>query len=118
MGKNEDLSSVYNSGKGISALFNKMSDNLKVEAGSIFGYLKTSGVESEDIITNIDFTWNYILIDGEYYLINVSSGIGFFQLKGFTRTYIDFFSALIKNFSFVNIFLKIINGNYYLIHYH
>ena len=95
MGKNEDLSSVYNSGKGtgkgISALFNKMCDNLKVEAGSIFGYLKTSGVESEDIITNIDFTWNYLLIDGEYYLIDVSSGTGFFQLTLFTRFYNDFF---------------------------
>ena len=91
MGKNEDLSSVYNSGKGtgkgISALFNKMCDNLKVEAGSKFGYLKTSGVESEDIIT----TWNYILIDGEYYLIDISSRIGFFQLTLFTLFYNDFF---------------------------
>ena len=94
-GKNEDPPSVYNSGKGtgkgMSSLFKKMCDYLKIEADTISGYLKTSGVDSENIITNIEFTWNYVLIDGEYYLIDVSLGTGFFELTYFTRFYNDFF---------------------------
>ena len=95
-GENEDPTSVYNSGKGkgkgISSLFKKMCDFLKIEAGTISGYLKTiADKTSEELIINIDFTWNYILIDGEYYLIDVSSGAGFLEEYIFYPYYTDFF---------------------------
>ena len=57
-----------------------MCDYLKIEAGTIPGYLKTiADRASGELIINIDFSWNYILIDGEYYLIDVSSGAGFLE---------------------------------------
>ena len=44
-GENDEPTSVYNSGKGtgkgISSLFKKMCDYLKIEAGTISRYLKT-----------------------------------------------------------------------------
>ena len=98
-GENDDPTSVYNSGKGtgkgISSLFKKMCDFLKIEAGTISGYLKTiADNNSDELIINIDFAWNYILIDGEYYLIDVSSGAGFLEAYIFYPYYTDFFFGL------------------------
>ena len=95
-GENDEPTTVYNSGKGtgkgISSLFKKMCDFLKIEAGTISGYLKTiADKNSNELIINIDFTWNYILIDGEYYLIDVSSGAGVLEAFKFYRSYTDFF---------------------------
>ena len=69
-----------------------MCDYLKIEAGTIPGYLKTiADRASGELIINIDFSWNYILIDGEYYLIDVSSGAGFLEEYIFYPYYTDFF---------------------------
>ena len=95
-GKNDDPVLVYNSGKGtdkgMSSLFKKMCNYWRLEVENISGYIKTlAGLTSEDLITKMDFTWNYILIDGEYYLIDVSSGAGVLEAFKFYRSYTDFF---------------------------
>jgi len=49
-----------------------MCNLLKVESGSISGYLKWTNIEDYGINYNIEYFWNYIEIDGHYYLIDVS----------------------------------------------
>ena len=96
-GVNEDPAVVYNSGKGtskgISSLFKNMCNYLRIEADTISGYIKllSNDVTKEDLITKIDFTWNYVLIDGAYYLIDASSGAGLFIASEFESMYTDFF---------------------------
>ena len=69
----EDPINIYNSGKGtpkaLSSLFNNISNFLKVVSGSISGYLKWVNYDIE-IYRN--YTWNYVEIEGEYYLLDVS----------------------------------------------
>ena len=68
---NEDLGSIYNSGKGspfgISTLFNTICSYLEVESGSIYGSYKFIEI---GIYKNYNYTWNYVLINGSYYLID------------------------------------------------
>ena len=70
--ESEDPEKVYNSGKGntqgISSLFNRICQYLKIESGSILGYLKER--DAKDFIAS----WNYIVIDGSYYLVDVTMG--------------------------------------------
>ena len=71
----DDPINSYNSGKGnpksLSSLFNNICTFLKVESDSISGYLKWANKDNE-IKNDIDYTWNYIEINGEYYLLDVS----------------------------------------------
>ena len=66
---------VYNSGKGspngISSLFSSLCTFLNVVSDSIPGYLKWMDSQRR-IKYDIEYTWNYVEIDGEYYLIDVS----------------------------------------------
>lgn len=75
-----DPAQVYQFGEGnpegIASLFNRICSFLKLETDSISGIFKLIfPLEGNEISEHIDFTWNYALIDGEYYLIDVSIGI-------------------------------------------
>ena len=70
----DDPINAYNSGKGtpksLCSLFNNMSKYLKVVSGSISGYLKWD--YRNEIQSDRNYTWNYVEIQGEYYLLDVS----------------------------------------------
>ena len=67
------ITTVYKTGKGgvtgITGLFNTMCSLLKIESDTILGLTKafSNGIK---IITK-EYSWNYILIDNQYYLIDV-----------------------------------------------
>ena len=70
----DDPINAYNSGKGtpksLCSLFNNMSKYLKVVSDSISGYLKWD--YRNEIQSDRNYTWNYVEIQGEYYLLDVS----------------------------------------------
>lgn len=72
----DDLTNAYNSGKGtpkqLSSLFNNFCSFLNVTSDSISGYLKWVNTKNIELISNRDYTWNYVEINGKYYLIDVS----------------------------------------------
>ena len=71
------LATVYKTGKGgaigITGLFKTMCDRLKIKSDTILGLTKafSNGIK---IITK-EYSWNYILIDNQYYLIDVVKSI-------------------------------------------
>ena len=71
------LATVYKTGKGgvtgITGLFNTMCSLLKIEADTILGLTKaiSRGIK---IVTK-EHSWNYILIDNQYYLIDIVKSI-------------------------------------------
>ena len=80
------IATVYKTGKGgyigITELFKTMCDHLKIKADTILGL--TKGTSFNDMIIKIipkEYSWNYILIDKEYYLIAVVSSINFEKNK-------------------------------------
>jgi hypothetical protein len=79
----DDPMKAYNSGigtpKSLSSLYNKFSYYLKVVSDSISGYLKWSNL-SHIFEINRNYTWNYVEIKGEYYLLDVSIA-GFNELR-------------------------------------
>ena len=82
----EDIAKVYESGIGnvigIASLFNRMCSFLNLESGSIPGFIKYLNITEENEITEyIEFTWNYFVINGENYLINVAIGCDFERLE-------------------------------------
>ena len=95
-GQNDDPILVYNSGKGtakgMSSLFKQMCNYCRLEVDNISGYIKTViDLIGENLITKMDFTWNYILINGEYYLVDVSSGSGVFGANEYDHVFTDFY---------------------------
>ena len=76
---------VYNSGsgnpKGISSLFNNICMFLNVVSDSISGYLKIADYKNDVIKSDKEYIWNYIEINEEYYLLDVSI------VAEFTSTY-------------------------------
>ena len=86
----DEPTSAYSLGKGstkgMSSLFNNMCNLLKVESGSISGYLKWTNIEDYGINLNIEFFWNYVEIDGHYYLIDVT------KASDMNEFYSNFFS--------------------------
>ena len=75
----DDPINAYNSGKGspktLSSLFNNLSAFLKVESDSISGYLKSENYRDYKMESDKNYTWNYIEINGEYYLLDVSMAV-------------------------------------------
>lgn len=73
------ITTVYKTGKGgvtgITGLFNTMCSLLKIEADTILGLTKTLSDDYPRKIIVKDYSWNYILIDNEYYLIDVVKAI-------------------------------------------
>ena len=65
----EDMTKIYKSGKGnsagLSSLFNRMCSYLGLKSDSISGFVKNLRGE-------LEYVWNYVVIDGEYYLLDVS----------------------------------------------
>ena len=58
---------------GITSLFIRMCNNMGYVAGTISGYKKLMDFEGK--ILNNDYAWNYIVINGTYYLIDLISAI-------------------------------------------
>ena len=73
------ITTVYKTGKGgvtgITGLFNTMCSLLKIEADTILGLTKFISDDYPSKIVTKDYSWNYILIDNEYYLIDVVKAI-------------------------------------------
>ena len=72
----DDPIEAYNLGKGtpkaLSSLYNRISYYLKIVSDSISGYLKWVNNLVKEIQIERNYTWNYIEIKGEYYLLDVS----------------------------------------------
>ena len=72
----DDPINAYNSWKGspkaLSSLFDNICTFLKVKSGSISGYLKGIYYKNYDMLSGSNYTWNYVEIEGEYYLLDVS----------------------------------------------
>ena len=72
----DDPINVYNSGKGnskgFSSLFNHFCSYLKVTSDSISGYQKYPNYRNYEMLSDSNYTWNYIEIEGKYYLLDVS----------------------------------------------
>ena len=106
---------VYNNGKGNSigfaALFYTFATNLDIKVVPIQGKEKKL-TETNEVFKNVNSTWNAILIDNKYYLIDSANGAGYCNSNGFKREKIDFFLELNLNFLLEIIFLMMINGNY------
>ena len=95
---NKYVENVYNSGKGnpvgVSNLFNLMCNYIKIESKSISGYIKKRNVDNfENYISSIESTWNYIVINNKYYLIDVTLGSGVFNEKYLYSYYQDIYFA-------------------------
>ena len=90
----DDPISAYNLGKGtskaISSLFNNICNFLKVVSGSISGYLKWPNFWDYELKSDRDYTWNYIEINGEYYLLDVTLTSRFKIIPGIDYIYIFF----------------------------
>ena len=75
----DDPINAYNLGRGspiaLSSLFNNISTFLKVKSDSISGYLKCATYKDYTIQSDQNYTWNYVEINGEYYLLDVSMAV-------------------------------------------
>ena len=91
---NEELTQVYKSGSGnslgLSSLFNRMCSFLDLETDTINGYYKTINEDDLESPGYVDFSWNYLVIDGENYLIDVALG-SIFERAGFDTPLKDAF---------------------------
>ena len=92
----ESPSTVFIEGKsgsfGIAALFKNMCIFMKIKSDIISGLTKQK-VNSEEIINEVENYWNYILIDGNYYLIDIPMGAGECFDNYFEKFYSDLFFA-------------------------
>ena len=71
---------TYNKGKGVcdgfAKLFVTMANNLGVEAYRVVGYSKGAGYVPGKLPEQSDHAWNAIKLNGNYYLLDVTWGIG------------------------------------------
>ena len=92
----ESPSTVFIAGKsgsfGIAALFKNMCTFMKIESDIISGITKVK-VDNEEMINEVENYWNYILIDGNYYLIDIPMGAGECYGNSFDKFYSDIFFA-------------------------
>ena len=81
-----DVATVYKTGKGgsigISELFKRMCSLLKIKGDTIKGLTKDFSDEYPRKIITQEYVWNYILIDEEYYLIDVVMAINNYIFNG------------------------------------
>ena len=84
---------VYREGKGgefgISDLFNTMCGFLGVESNIIFGTEKYMTRNLSHLIELRETSWNTVLIGENYYLLDISKGLGYCDGDIFTRTHND-----------------------------
>ena len=90
----DDPINAYNSGRGspkaLSSLFNNISTFLKVKSDSISGYLKCATYKDYTIQSDQNYTWNYVEINGEYYLLDVSRAISKLKISFNNYLYLYF----------------------------
>jgi len=93
--KSEYASNVFNTGMGISSgiadLFKTMANLLHIETNSINGIVKYQKNDINNLMQEIDYVWNSILINDTYYLVDVSMGSGTCNINTFQKTYSDFY---------------------------
>ena len=95
--KEESPVAVYNSGigsfVGISALFNIMCSNMNIESVTITGFNKRlDNVERTNrLFTKVEHYWNYIFVNGTYYLVDPTLACGFCYGTYHQKQYIDFY---------------------------
>ena len=81
---------TYKEGKGghagISGLFSTMCGFLDIESNTIFGIKKHFTHNYTGNLTDFkEYSWNYISIDNQYYLIDTTSGVGLCDDVSFFR---------------------------------
>jgi len=64
---------------------------MKIESDIISGHTKLLFNNPEEIVKELEHNWNYILIDDNYYLIDVPMGAGDCVDDHFDREYSNFF---------------------------
>ena len=74
---------------GFAALFNIFASNLDIKVVPIQGIQKIT-TETNENFKNVNSTWNAILIDNNYYLVNSALGAGYCT-ETFEHTETDFF---------------------------
>jgi transglutaminase/protease-like cytokinesis protein 3 len=81
----KEIAKVYKTGKGgvigITGLYKTMRDRLKIKADTILGLTKASSGGIKIKIITKEYSWNYILINNKYYLIDVVMSIDFGKNK-------------------------------------
>ena len=87
---------VYDSGKGnpsgIASLFNAICKNFNITSGSIEGTVKViKKFNYNDMISEVQSTWNYLEFYGLKYLVDVSLGAGNYNERIFEKGYSDFY---------------------------
>lgn len=95
---NDYSATVYTKGEGspgsLAEIFTIMCNYLKIESKSISGYIKIKKrLNFMNLISKITSTWNYILINGEYYLVDVTMASTLFDGLYFNDYYSDLFFA-------------------------
>ena len=81
---------TYREGKGeeigILGLFNTICGLLNIESNLIHGLLKYRTRNLTQLIDTKEYVWNSVLIDNNYYLIDIIKGIGYCNRNSFIRT--------------------------------
>lgn len=98
LGNSDYVATVYDRGEGspagVSQLFTLMCNYFKVKSKSISGFIKIKKrINFQNLISNINSTWNYILINDEYYLVDVTMGSSIFDGLYFNTYYSELFFA-------------------------
>ena len=88
----DDPINAYNSldgsPKALSSLFDNICSFLKVKSGSISGYLRATYYRNYNMLSDSNYTWNYVEIEGEYYLLDISlASLNKFGLHEFIYLY-------------------------------
>lgn len=92
---NQSAENAYNLGysryKGFSSLFKTMCNYLKFESEIITGIIKKEIYENNNMIEKIDYTWNYVILNGTNYLFDVSMAAGVCYNNEFMEIFRDFY---------------------------
>ena len=83
--------SVYKYGKGVCAgysrLYKYFGEKMGFNVGSIIGYAKGYGWKDNTVPESTNHEWNYIYIEGVYYLLDVTWGSGFLRNNKYERSF-------------------------------
>ena len=73
--------SVYKLGRGVcsgySILYKYFGEKIGINVGTIVGYAKGYSWKKNTLFDSINHEWNYIIIEGIYYLLDVTWGSGY-----------------------------------------
>lgn len=86
--------SGYGTSYGISNLFRTIGNLLELNIDLIFGKVRAHTMDGLNLINITDFVWNYIEINGTFYLMDASFSKGYCNNKKFYRSNsINYFGA-------------------------